>query len=118
MTSEQSPPSPPDGRWTAVARAAGLLGDDGAPQATIFARMTALAAATGSVNLGQGYPDADGPHEVRRGLGLAGAAGFVLPPGDDGRLRVVVDGVHPAADAALAHRRAEQHPVGKVLVRL
>jgi len=54
----------PRGRWSAVARAAGLLGDDGAPQATIFARMTALAAATGSVNLGQGYPDADGPHEV------------------------------------------------------
>ncbi len=31
---------------------------------TIFAEMTALAAATGSVNLGQGFPDTDGPPEV------------------------------------------------------
>jgi N-succinyldiaminopimelate aminotransferase len=31
---------------------------------TIFAEMTALAAATGAVNLGQGFPDTDGPPEV------------------------------------------------------
>jgi len=31
---------------------------------TIFAEMTALAVATGSVNLGQGFPDTDGPAEV------------------------------------------------------
>ena len=31
---------------------------------TIFARMTALAAETGAVNLGQGFPDTDGPREV------------------------------------------------------
>lgn len=31
---------------------------------TIFAEMSALAAATGSVNLGQGFPDNDGPREV------------------------------------------------------
>ena len=31
---------------------------------TIFAEMTALALATGSVNLGQGFPDTDGPHQV------------------------------------------------------
>ena len=31
---------------------------------TIFARMSALAAATGSINLGQGFPDTDGPAEV------------------------------------------------------
>ena len=31
---------------------------------TVFAEMTALAAATGSVNLGQGFPDTDGPREV------------------------------------------------------
>ena len=28
---------------------------------TIFAEMSALAVATGSVNLGQGFPDTDGP---------------------------------------------------------
>jgi N-succinyldiaminopimelate aminotransferase len=31
---------------------------------TIFAEMSALALATGSVNLGQGFPDTDGPTEV------------------------------------------------------
>jgi N-succinyldiaminopimelate aminotransferase len=31
---------------------------------TIFAEMSALASATGSVNLGQGFPDSDGPREV------------------------------------------------------
>ncbi len=31
---------------------------------TIFAEMSALAAATGAINLGQGFPDTDGPHEV------------------------------------------------------
>ena len=31
---------------------------------TIFAEMTALAVETGSINLGQGFPDYDGPREV------------------------------------------------------
>lgn len=31
---------------------------------TIFAEMTALAAHTGAINLGQGFPDSDGPREV------------------------------------------------------
>ena len=31
---------------------------------TIFAEMSALAASTGSINLGQGFPDTDGPIEV------------------------------------------------------
>src|SRR5215204_6311474 len=31
---------------------------------TIFAEMSALAAATGAINLGQGFPDEDGPVEV------------------------------------------------------
>src|SRR5215207_1756559 len=31
---------------------------------TVFAEMSALALATGSVNLGQGFPDTDGPPEV------------------------------------------------------
>jgi N-succinyldiaminopimelate aminotransferase len=31
---------------------------------TIFAEMSALAVATGSVNLGQGFPDTDGPQEI------------------------------------------------------
>jgi N-succinyldiaminopimelate aminotransferase len=31
---------------------------------TIFAEMTSLAVSTGSINLGQGFPDTDGPREV------------------------------------------------------
>ena len=31
---------------------------------TIFAEMSALAAETGAINLGQGFPDTDGPGEV------------------------------------------------------
>jgi N-succinyldiaminopimelate aminotransferase len=42
---------------TSSARIAGL-------GTTIFAEMSALAARTGSVNLGQGFPDTDGPSEV------------------------------------------------------
>lgn len=37
----------------------------------------------------------DGPHEVRRALGLAAAAGFDAPADDDGRLRVVEVGPGP-----------------------
>ncbi|MFF1744650.1 pyridoxal phosphate-dependent aminotransferase [Streptomyces mirabilis] len=32
---------------------------------TIFAEMSALALSTGSINLGQGFPDTDGPEEIR-----------------------------------------------------
>ena len=31
---------------------------------TIFAEMSALAERTGAINLGQGFPDSDGPDEV------------------------------------------------------
>lgn len=41
-----------------------LLGPDGVPAPTVFAEMSALAAATGALNLGQGFPDEDGPAEV------------------------------------------------------
>lgn len=41
-----------------------LLGDDGALRPTIFGEMSALAASTGAINLGQGFPDEDGPREV------------------------------------------------------
>jgi N-succinyldiaminopimelate aminotransferase len=41
-----------------------LLGTDGEQRPTIFAEMSALAASTGAINLGQGFPDEDGPIEV------------------------------------------------------
>ena len=53
-----------DGPWRRVAAGAGLLGADGTVGATIFTEMSSLAAATGAINLGQGFPDGDGPTEV------------------------------------------------------
>jgi len=53
-----------DGSWWRAARGAGLVGADGEVSATIFAEMSALAATTGAINLGQGFPDEDGPAEV------------------------------------------------------
>jgi N-succinyldiaminopimelate aminotransferase len=52
------------GSWHLAAQGAGLLAADGALASTIFAEMSALAAATGAINLGQGFPDEDGPAEV------------------------------------------------------
>ncbi|KRC50669.1 aminotransferase [Leifsonia sp. Root227] len=52
------------GAWKRAASGAGLLGADGAIAATIFAEMSALAVRTGAINLGQGFPDEDGPAEV------------------------------------------------------
>jgi N-succinyldiaminopimelate aminotransferase len=88
-----SAPSLP-GRWSAVAAAAGLLTADGVPRATIFARMTQLAAATGSINLGQGYPDADGPHAVleRAVAAIRGGQNQYAPgPGIPELRRAIVD---------------------------
>ena len=52
------------GAWRRTAAGAGLLGRDGRPEPTIFAEMSALAARTGAINLGQGFPDEDGPAAV------------------------------------------------------
>ncbi|MCU1561605.1 aminotransferase class I/II-fold pyridoxal phosphate-dependent enzyme [Mycetocola sp.] len=52
------------GGWQRTAAGAGLLAPDGSIAATIFAEMSALAARTGALNLGQGFPDEDGPEEV------------------------------------------------------
>ena len=49
---------------------------------TIFAEMSALAVATGAVNLGQGFPDTDGPAEVLDGAVDAIRSGVnQYPPG-------------------------------------
>ncbi|WP_354641496.1 pyridoxal phosphate-dependent aminotransferase [Kitasatospora camelliae] len=50
---------------------------------TIFAEMSALATATGSINLGQGFPDTDGPEEVREAAvrALREGRGNQYPPG-------------------------------------
>ncbi|MGV8881813.1 MAG: aminotransferase class I/II-fold pyridoxal phosphate-dependent enzyme [Rhodoglobus sp.] len=52
------------GSWRRTAEGAMLLGTNGELSPTIFAEMSALAASTGAINLGQGFPDEDGPAEV------------------------------------------------------
>ena len=72
----------PRGPWRRVTAGAGLLGADGAPRPTIFAEMSALATRTGSINLGQGFPDEDGPLEiVERAQMVIGSGQNQYPPG-------------------------------------
>jgi N-succinyldiaminopimelate aminotransferase len=65
MSSLHSPGRGQD-RWQDTASAAGLLADDGTVAVTIFAEMSALAVRTGAINLGQGFPDVDGPEYVKQ----------------------------------------------------
>ena len=68
--------------WQRAASGAGLLGADGSMAATIFAEMSALAARTGAINLGQGFPDEDGPPAVLEAAREAIAEGVnQYPPG-------------------------------------
>jgi N-succinyldiaminopimelate aminotransferase len=64
---------------------------------TIFAEMSALAVRTGSVNLGQGFPDEDGPAEVLEAAVAALRGGRnQYPPGH---------GTPELLDAVVAHQR-------------
>jgi N-succinyldiaminopimelate aminotransferase len=68
--------------WQRTAAGAGLLAADGTIAATIFAEMSALAARTGAINLGQGFPDEDGPAEVLEAARQAISDGVnQYPPG-------------------------------------
>ena len=101
-----------DARWQAVARATGLLGGDGVPRSTVFAEMSALATSTGSVNLGQGFPDVDGPESVARAAAdaiLSGANQYPPGPGILA-LRVAV------AEHQLEHYGLSWDPDREVLV--
>ncbi len=70
------------GAWQRAARGAMLLGDDGEQRPTIFAEMSALAVSTGAINLGQGFPDEDGPAEVLEAARQAISDGVnQYPPG-------------------------------------
>lgn len=50
---------------------------------TIFAEMSALAVRTGAINLGQGFPDTDGPEQIREAAvrALRDGRGNQYPPG-------------------------------------
>lgn len=61
--------------WQRTATGANLLGADGTLGVTIFEEMTTLALSTGAINLGQGFPDEDGPAEIKDAAQAAIAAG-------------------------------------------
>jgi len=79
---------------------------------TVFAEMSALAARIGAVNLGQGFPDEDGPPALLKAAQHAIAEGAnQYPPGI---------GIAPLREAIAAHRRrhfgVEYDPDTEVLV--
>ena len=83
-------------RWRRVVRAAGLSDEAGGVRPTIFAEMTALARETGALNLGQGFPDDDGPAAVLHAARAAIADGHnQYPPGT---------GIAPLREAVAAHQ--------------
>jgi ADP-heptose:LPS heptosyltransferase len=59
----------------------------------------------------------DDVHEVRRALDLGEALGHRLPPGDDGRLRIVESALPPPASHALAAPSLVVHPGASVTAR-
>ncbi|MFB8024667.1 pyridoxal phosphate-dependent aminotransferase [Streptomyces sp. NPDC056465] len=80
---------------------------------TIFAEMSALAVRTGSINLGQGFPDTDGPEEIREAAvrALRSGHGNQYPPGPGiPELRSAV------ADHQRRHYGLEYDPDAEVLV--
>lgn len=83
-------------RWRQVAVATGLTAADGTTRPTIFAEMSALAMRTGAANLGQGFPDEDGPEWIREAAveAIRGGANQ-YPPGR---------GIAPLREAVAAHQ--------------
>jgi N-succinyldiaminopimelate aminotransferase len=74
------PPSP--GPPAAPTRADPLVARMHGYGTTIFAEMSELAVRTASINLGQGFPDRDGPEVVRRAaIEAIGHGGNQYPPG-------------------------------------
>lgn len=106
---ETGRPYPP---WRRAVEAAGLLGADGVVHPTVFARLSALATERGAINLGQGFPDYDGPAEVLDAARRAIAEGAnQYPPGR---------GIPELRSAIAAHQRRfrglEWDPETEVLV--
>ncbi|NHW45881.1 aminotransferase class I/II-fold pyridoxal phosphate-dependent enzyme [Paenarthrobacter sp. MSM-2-10-13] len=61
--------------WQRAATGANLLAPGGHLGVTIFEEMTTLALSTGAINLGQGFPDEDGPAEIKAAARSAIATG-------------------------------------------
>ncbi len=99
-------------RWRQVAEAVGLLDDGGVVRPTVFAEMSALAARTGALNLGQGFPDVDGPAHVVAAAQAALASGRnQYAPGDG-----VPELRRAIADHQARHYGLDWDPDSEVLV--
>ncbi len=107
----QTGPLPP-GRWQDAARATGLLSPDGTVASTIFAEMTDLARRTGAVNLGQGFPDVDGPATVKHAAQRAIEDGHNQYPPGPGILALR----NAIADHQFRHYGLDPDPETEVLV--
>ncbi|WLQ06450.1 aminotransferase class I/II-fold pyridoxal phosphate-dependent enzyme [Arthrobacter oryzae] len=83
--------------WQRAASGANLLAPNGTLGVTIFEEMTTLAVRTGAINLGQGFPDEDGPAEIKAAAQAAIAAGAnQYAPGK---------GILPLREAISAHQQ-------------
>ncbi|WP_344875809.1 pyridoxal phosphate-dependent aminotransferase [Nonomuraea antimicrobica] len=79
---------------------------------TIFAEMSALAVQTGSINLGQGFPDTDGPAAMLdRAVQAIGAGANQYPPGPG-----VLELRQAVSEHRAAHYGLSYDPVGEILV--
>lgn len=107
-TAPQTPRSP----WERMARGGGLLTSTGELSGTVFEEMSRLAARTGAINLGQGFPDVDGPPE------MLDAAAAALRGG--GNQYSPVAGVPQLQEAVAEHQRRfyglEPDPASGVVV--
>ncbi|KIS26992.1 aminotransferase [Arthrobacter sp. SPG23] len=83
--------------WQRAASGANLLAANGTLGVTIFEEMTTLAVRTGAINLGQGFPDEDGPAEIKAAAQAAIASGAnQYAPGK---------GILPLREAISAHQQ-------------
>src|SRR6201997_5549590 len=111
--SPSTPSVTPRSRWSEKLGSIAMTVSRLRPYATtVFAEMSALAARIGAVNLGQGFPDDDGPPALLKAAQDAIAAGAnQYPPGI---------GIAPLRQAIAAHRRrhfgVEYDPDSEVLV--
>ncbi|WP_051317628.1 aminotransferase class I/II-fold pyridoxal phosphate-dependent enzyme [Arthrobacter sp. CAL618] len=71
VTGTAATPTP----WQRTASGANLLASDGRLGVTIFEEITMLAGKHGAINLGQGFPDEDGPAEILEAARAAISAG-------------------------------------------
>ncbi|MGX5357628.1 aminotransferase class I/II-fold pyridoxal phosphate-dependent enzyme [Kocuria sp. KH4] len=98
--------------WERMAHGGGLLTGAGELTGTVFEEMSRLAARTGAINLGQGFPDVDGPPE------MLDAAAAALRGG--GNQYSPVAGVPQLREAVAEHQRRfyglEPDPASGVVV--